>query len=99
MKAQIHVNQHVIRANKKEDRMVNLKKEKDVGYEKPVIQYLSKSKNQYIDIESMNEVHLINAIRKMIMDTKGAEFRIVHETHVEKAYVTSSITEVEVVSE
>ena len=74
--------------------MVDLKKKP-----KPRIEYLSKSKNQYIDIESMNEVHLINAIRKMIMDTKGAEFRIVHETHVEKAYVTSSITEVEVVSE
>jgi hypothetical protein len=28
---------------------------------KPKIEYLSKSKNQYIDIESMNERHLINA--------------------------------------
>ena len=66
---------------------------------KPRIEYLSKSKNQYIDIESMNERHLINAIRKMVIDTKGAEFRVVHKNHAELAYVTSTITEVEVVTE
>ena len=66
---------------------------------KPRIEYLSKSKNQYIDIESMNEVHLMNAIRKMVIDTKGAEFRVVHKNHAELAYVTSTITEVEVVTE
>ena len=66
---------------------------------KPRIEYLSKSKNQYIDIESMNEVHLMNAIRKMVIDTKGAEFRVVHKNHSELAYVTSTITEVEVVTE
>mgnify|MGYP003120845536 len=47
----------------------------------------------------MNDHHLMNAIRRMVMDTKGAEFRIVHETHAEKAYVTSTITEVEIVTE
>ena len=66
---------------------------------KPRIEYLSKSKNQYIDIESMNERHLINAIRKIVMDTRGAEFRVVHKNHAELAYVTSTITEVEVVTE
>jgi hypothetical protein len=66
---------------------------------KPRIEYLSKSKNQYIDIESMNERHLINAIRKMVMDTRGAEFRLVYPDYAEKAYVTSTITEVEIVTE
>ncbi len=37
---------------------------------KPRIEYYSKSKGKYIDIESMNEVHLMNAIRKMVIDTK-----------------------------
>ena len=77
-----------------EYRMVDLKKQP-----KPRIEYLSKSKNKFIDIEAMNDHHLMNAIRRMVMDTTGAEFRIVHETHAEKAYVTSTITEVEVVSE
>ena len=66
---------------------------------KPRIEYLSNSKGKYIDIEAMNDHHLINAIRRMVMDTRGAEFRIVHETHAEKAYVTSTITEVEIVTE
>ncbi len=66
---------------------------------KPRIKYLSKSKNQYIDIEGMNEHHLVNAIRKMIMDTRGAEFRLVYPDYAEKAYVTSTITEVEIVTE
>ena len=66
---------------------------------KPRIEYLSKSKNKFIDIEAMNDHHLMNAIRRMVMDTTGAEFRIVHETHAEKAYVTSTITEVEIVTE
>ena len=66
---------------------------------KPRIEYLSKSKNKFIDIEAMNAHHLMNAIRRMVMDTTGAEFRIVHETHAEKAYVTSTITEVEIVTE
>ena len=74
--------------------MVDLKKQL-----KPRIEYLSKSKNKFIDIEAMNDHHLMNAIRRMVMDTKGAEFRIVHETHAEKAYVTSTITEVEIVTE
>ena len=65
----------------------------------PRIEYYSKSKGKYIDIESMNEVHLMNAIRKMVIDTKGAEFRVVHKNHAELAYVTSTITEVEVVTE
>ena len=66
---------------------------------KPRIEYLSKSKNQYIDIEAMNEHHLVNAIRRMIMDTRGAEFRLVYPDYAEKAYVTSTITEVEIVTE
>lgn len=66
---------------------------------KPRIEYLSKSKNQYIDIESMNERHLINAIRKILMDTKGGEFRLIHKDYAELAYVTSTITEVEIVTE
>ena len=66
---------------------------------KPRIEYYSKSKGKHIDIESMNEVHLMNAIRKMVIDTKGAEFRVVHKNHAELAYVTSTITEVEVVTE
>ena len=66
---------------------------------KPRIEYYSKSKGKYIDIESMNERHLINAIRRMVVDTRGAEFRIVHKNHAELAYVTSTITEVEVVTE
>ena len=66
---------------------------------KPRIEYLSKSKNQYIDIESMNERHLINAIRKMVMDARGAEFRIVHQDYAEKSYVSNTITEVEIVTE
>ena len=74
--------------------MVDLKKKA-----KPRIEYLSKSKNKFIDIEAMNDHHLMNAIRRMVMDTTGAEFRIVHETHAEKAYVTSTITEVEIVTE
>ena len=74
--------------------MVDLKKKA-----KPRIEYLSKSKNSFIDIEAMNDHHLMNAIRSMVMDTAGAEFRIVHETHAEKAYVTSTITEVEIVTE
>ena len=77
-----------------EYRMVDLKKKP-----KPRIEYLSKSKNKFIDIEAMNDHHLMNAIRRMVMDTTGAEFRIVHETHAEKAYVTSTITEVEIVTE
>jgi hypothetical protein len=36
----------------------------------------------------MNERHLINAIRKMVMDTRGAEFRLVYPDYAEKAYVT-----------
>ena len=66
---------------------------------KPRIEYLSNSKGKYIDIESMNERHLINAIRRMVIDTRGAEFRVVHKNHAELAYVTSTITEVEVVTE
>ena len=66
---------------------------------KPRIEYLSKSKNQYIDIESMNERHLINAIRKMVMDARGAEFRIVHQDYAEKSYVSNTITVVEIVTE
>jgi len=77
-----------------EHNMVDLKKQP-----KPRIEYLSKSKNSFIDIETMNDHHLMNAIRRMVMDTAGAEFRIVHETHAEKAYVTSTITEVEIVTE
>ena len=83
--------------------MVDLKKKRVlVEYKsesKPRIEYLSKSKNKFIDIEAMNDHHLMNAIRRMVMDTTGAEFRIVHGTHAEKAYVTSTITEVEIVTE
>ena len=67
--------------------------------EKPRIEYLSNSKGKYLDIQDMNDHHLMNAIRKMVTDTKGAEFRIVHKNHAELAYVTSTITEVEVVTE
>ena len=74
--------------------MVDLKKKP-----RPRIEYLSYSMGKYIDIEEMNANHLMNAIRRMVMDTKGAEFRIVHETHAEIAYVTSTITEVEIVTE
>ena len=38
-------------------------------------------------------------VPKMVIDTKGAEFRVVHKNHAELAYVTSTITEVEVVTE
>ena len=69
-----------------------------VELSKPRIEYLSKSKNQYIDIESMNECHLINAIRKMVMDARGAEFRIVHKDYAEKSYISNTITEVEIVT-
>jgi len=74
--------------------MVDLKKKP-----KPRIEYLSKSKNKFIDIEAMNDQHLMNAIRRMVIDTKGAEFRVVHKDHAELAYVTSTITEVEIVTE
>ena len=33
------------------------------------------------------------------VNQKGAEFRVVHKNHAELAYVTSTITEVEVVTE
>ena len=67
-----------------------------VELSKPRIEYLSKSKNKFIDIESMNECHLINAIRKMVMDARGAEFRIVHKDYAEKSYISNTITEVEI---
>ena len=70
-----------------------------VDLTKPRIEYYSKSKGKYIDIESMNEVHLMNAIRKMVMDARGAEFRIVHQDYAEKSYVSNTITEVEIVTE
>ena len=79
--------------------MVELEKRRPLLQPKPRIEYLSKSKNQYIDIESMNKRHLINAIRRMVMDARGAEFRIVHKDYAEKSYVTNTITEVEIVTE
>ena len=66
---------------------------------KPRIEYLSYSMGKYIDIEEMNQRHLINAIRKMVMNTRGSEFRLVYPDYAEKAYVTSTITEVEIVTE
>ena len=66
---------------------------------RPRIEYLSYSMGKYIDIEEMNERHLINAIRKMVTDAKGAEFRIVHQDYAEKSYVSNTITEVEIVTE
>ena len=41
----------------------------------------------------------MNAIRKMVMDARGAEFRIVHQDYAEKSYVSNTITEVEIVTE
>jgi len=66
---------------------------------RPRIEYLSYSMGKYIDIEEMNQRHLINAIRKMVTDVKGAEFRLIHKDYAELAYVTSTITEVEIVTE
>ena len=66
---------------------------------KPRIEYLSYSMGKYIDIEEMNQRHLINAIRKMVMNTRGSEFRLVYPDYAEKAFVTSTITEVEIVTE
>ncbi len=79
--------------------MVDLKKKR------PRVEYFTHSIGKFIDIEDMHEKHLINAIRKLVLNDSeylgkyGVEFRVVHETHAEKVYVTSTTTEVEMVTE
>ena len=75
--------------------MVDLKKKK----ERVLVEYKSESKDKFINIEDMNEVHLINAIRKIVTCEKGAEFRVTDGNIMDHVYVSNTTTVKEVVED
>ena len=72
--------------------MVDLTKQKRV-----LVEYKSESKDKFINIEDMNEVHLVNAIRKIVTCEKGGEFRVTTDNVIDSVYVSNTITSKEVI--
>ena len=71
--------------------MVDLKKKR------VLVEYKSESKDKFINIEDMNEVHLVNAIRKIVTCEKGGEFRVTNDNVIDTVYVSSSFVSKEVI--
>ena len=72
--------------------MVDLKKKK----ERVLVEYKSESKDKFINIEDMNEVHLVNAIRKIVTCEKGGEFRVTNDNVIDQVYVSNTLVSKEV---
>ena len=70
--------------------MVDLKKKR------VLVEYKSESKDKFINIEDMNEVHLINAIRNIVTCEKGAEFRVTNDNVIDQVYVSNTLVSKEV---
>ena len=45
---------------------------------------------------TMNEVHLVNAIRKIVTCEKGAEFRVTNDNVIDQVYVSNTLVSKEV---
>ena len=71
--------------------MVDLTKKKRV-----LVEYKSESKDKFINIEDMNEVHLVNAIRKIVTSEKGGEFRVTDDNMIDSVYVSNTLVSKEV---
>jgi len=72
--------------------MVDLTKKKRV-----LVEYKSESKDKFINIEDMNEVHLVNAIRKIVTCEKGGEFRVTNDNVIDSVYVSNTLVSKEII--